>query len=216
MHWLNMAICLPPNKQDESPGTESVASDLAASFQFDKDRALKLTKEHSTGNDVPNLELMIAKPTTLMELVIGKYNAENRSRFRGRRRRSRDNAQQQSSTQRHNTQQWLDALYEVDFDSLPQSGKIDYILLRNRLQYNAANANRRNGQREAANAVDESGIRGRPIGREQLIRELQREMIPYAPDQLIEIAMKEYQWCQEELKKSDQGNGLWGRLRWSG
>ncbi|MEJ0032140.1 MAG: hypothetical protein WDO15_17975 [Bacteroidota bacterium] len=37
---------------------------------------------------------------------------------------------------------------------------------------------------------DGSGIIGNPIGREELIRQLQFEMIPYSPEDLIDIANK--------------------------
>lgn len=45
-------------------------------------------------------------------------------------------------------------------------------------------------------------IIGDPIGREALLSELAAEMIPYSPEELIEIARKEQAWCEVELKKA--------------
>ncbi|HCA56855.1 MAG TPA: DUF885 domain-containing protein, partial [Blastocatellia bacterium] len=50
-------------------------------------------------------------------------------------------------------------------------------------------------------------IIGDPIGREALIRELQFEMIPYTPEELVELAEKEFEWCVAELKKASREMG---------
>jgi uncharacterized protein (DUF885 family) len=55
---------------------------------------------------------------------------------------------------------------------------------------------------------DGSGITGHPIGREELIRQLQVEMIPYTPDELIDIANKEFAWCDKEMLKASQEMGF--------
>ncbi len=49
---------------------------------------------------------------------------------------------------------------------------------------------------------DGSGIFGRPLGREALEREIQSEMIPYTAGELIELARREFEWCQEQLSRS--------------
>lgn len=54
---------------------------------------------------------------------------------------------------------------------------------------------------------DKTTIIGDPIGREALIRDLKFEMIPYSPEELIEIANKEFAWCQTELKKASREMG---------
>lgn len=51
---------------------------------------------------------------------------------------------------------------------------------------------------------DGSGIIGNPIGREELLRLLQYEMIPYSPEELVEIANKEFAWCDAELLKASR------------
>ncbi len=55
---------------------------------------------------------------------------------------------------------------------------------------------------------DESGIVGSPIGREEVIKQLEAEMIPYTPEQLIELANKEFAWCDRELLKASQEMGF--------
>ncbi len=55
---------------------------------------------------------------------------------------------------------------------------------------------------------DGSGIIGNPIGREELIRQLQYEMIPYSPEEIIEIANKEFTWCDKEMLKASKEMGF--------
>jgi uncharacterized protein (DUF885 family) len=52
-------------------------------------------------------------------------------------------------------------------------------------------------------------IIGDPIGREALMVELAREMIPYTPEELIALANQELAWCENEMKKAsrDLGHG---------
>jgi hypothetical protein len=55
---------------------------------------------------------------------------------------------------------------------------------------------------------DGSGIVGNPIGREELIRQLKMEFIPYAPEDLVNIANKEFAWCDSELLKASREMGF--------
>jgi len=55
---------------------------------------------------------------------------------------------------------------------------------------------------------DGSGIIGNPIGRDELIRLLQYEMISYTPEELINIANKEFAWCEVELLKASREMGF--------
>jgi uncharacterized protein (DUF885 family) len=55
---------------------------------------------------------------------------------------------------------------------------------------------------------DGSGIIGNPIGREELLRLLSYEMIPYSPEDLVEIANKEFAWCDAELLKASREMGF--------
>jgi uncharacterized protein (DUF885 family) len=55
---------------------------------------------------------------------------------------------------------------------------------------------------------DGSGIVGYPIGKEEIIRQLQLEFIPYTPEELIDIANKEFAWCDAEMLKASQDMGF--------
>lgn len=57
-------------------------------------------------------------------------------------------------------------------------------------------------------ATDKSGIVGVQAGRESLIRQLKNEMIPYTPEELIEIANKEFAWCEAEMLKAAKEMGF--------
>jgi dipeptidyl aminopeptidase/acylaminoacyl peptidase/uncharacterized protein (DUF885 family) len=56
---------------------------------------------------------------------------------------------------------------------------------------------------------DESALVGEPIGRDALRAELDAAMIPYSPEELIDIANREFAWCRAELKRAahDMGYG---------
>ncbi|MGH9370873.1 MAG: DUF885 family protein [Vicinamibacterales bacterium] len=64
----------------------------------------------------------------------------------------------------------------------------------------------RGGTPDAPPVSDE--IVGDPIGREGLMEDLAGEMIPYTPEQLIEIGNREYAWCENEMKKASREMGL--------
>ena len=51
-------------------------------------------------------------------------------------------------------------------------------------------------------------IIGDPIGREAFLQELEYEMIPYTPEELVEIANKEFAWCEAEMKKASREMGF--------
>lgn len=55
---------------------------------------------------------------------------------------------------------------------------------------------------------DGSGIVGNPIGRDEIMRLLELEMIPYTPEELIAIANKEFAWCDAELLKASREMGF--------
>lgn len=55
---------------------------------------------------------------------------------------------------------------------------------------------------------DNNAIIGNPIGRDAIISELEFEMIPYTPEDLIAIAEKEFVWCETEMKKASRELGF--------
>ncbi|WEW60137.1 hypothetical protein PRK78_005622 [Emydomyces testavorans] len=55
---------------------------------------------------------------------------------------------------------------------------------------------------------DEDAIVGQPIGREGLLADLEAEVIPYSPEELIHIGEEEYKWCETEMKKASRELGF--------
>lgn len=70
-----------------------------------------------------------------------------------------------------------------------------------------AQAFRSSADKNAPNK-DSSGIVGFPIGRDEIVRQLQYEMIPYTPEELIDIANKEFAWCDKEMLKASAEMGF--------
>ena len=68
------------------------------------------------------------------------------------------------------------------------------------LQYSLQVKNARTKQSVARD--DGSGIEGNPIGAKALQDLLEYEMIPYTAEELVEIANREFAWCDNEIKKA--------------
>ena len=54
---------------------------------------------------------------------------------------------------------------------------------------------------------DDDPVIGDPIGREALLDALDAEMIPYTPEELLDIADKEFAWCEVEMKRAARDLG---------
>lgn len=64
------------------------------------------------------------------------------------------------------------------------------------------------GKNLSTQKIDASGIVGNPIGKEEIFRRLQLEMIPYSPEELVDIANKEFAWCDAEMLKASKELGF--------
>ena len=60
---------------------------------------------------------------------------------------------------------------------------------------------------ETAKSSDPT-LAGNPVGRNEIIRKLNLEMIAYSPEELIEMATKELAWCDEEMLAATKELGL--------
>ncbi|MTI89113.1 MAG: DUF885 domain-containing protein [Balneolaceae bacterium] len=60
---------------------------------------------------------------------------------------------------------------------------------------------------EDAHEDDGSGIVGNPIGEEEINRRLRFEMISYSPQELIDIANKQFTWTEQEMLKASRELG---------
>jgi uncharacterized protein (DUF885 family) len=55
---------------------------------------------------------------------------------------------------------------------------------------------------------EDEPIVGDPIGRQGILEDLEAEMIQYTPEELVEIAKKEYAWCEAEMIKASREMGF--------
>ncbi|RYY16322.1 MAG: DUF885 family protein, partial [Chitinophagaceae bacterium] len=67
---------------------------------------------------------------------------------------------------------------------------------------------RKKGKINTSQKDDGSGIIGNPIGRDELIRTLKLEFIPYTAEELVDIANREFAWCDAELLKASREMGF--------
>ena len=71
-----------------------------------------------------------------------------------------------------------------------------------------ATAIKKKGKINTSQKDDGSGIIGNPIGSVELVRQLRQEFISYTPEDLVEIANKEFAWCDAELLKASREMGF--------
>lgn len=67
---------------------------------------------------------------------------------------------------------------------------------------------RRKGKINTLQKDDGSGIVGNPIGSTELVRQLKYEWISYGPEDLVDIANKEFAWCDAEMLKASREMGF--------
>ena len=145
-----------------------------------------------------------------MQPVIEKFASERR-RARGERPpREADGPAQSAESRGARLRAWMAALEQLDFDGFALADRVDYLLLKNHLDRELRRLDQPSNPPPASSGLPTGGseITGRPIGREALLAELAHEMIPYAPDELIAIANREYAWCEAELKSCSRAMGL--------
>ena len=147
-------------------------------------------------SDAPDLKALLSQPRSELVPVVEQYLGDRYGRGRSRPRADRDPAR------------WLDALKKLDFDELIRDGKTDYILMRTHLERERKRQElRQTGGGRPVAPKDDTGITGRPIGRDALLAELAGEMIAYTPEELIALAKGELAWCEVELKKASREMG---------
>ncbi|MBO9562094.1 MAG: hypothetical protein J7621_04940, partial [Niastella sp.] len=71
-----------------------------------------------------------------------------------------------------------------------------------------ANAINKKSRTESTQKDDGSGIPANPVGEEEVTRQLRLEFIPYSVQDLIDIATKEFAWCDAELLKASREMGF--------
>jgi hypothetical protein len=152
-------------------------------------------------NEVPDLNEILALPQDEMAGIVQLF----RGTGAGARGAGADGPAPVRDAQYYND--WLAALQTLDFDRLTRNAQVDYLFLKRRAELGLA----RVGKPLPANnprKTDNSGIRGNARGREGLIRDLEDELIPYTPEQLIVLADREFAWVDSELKKASRQMGF--------
>ena len=102
---------------------------------------------------------------------------------------------------------WLKALRTLDFDKLSRNAQVDYLYIKKNAELQIARAGVTLPDTPPRKA-DASGITGKARGRQGLIFDLQDELIPYTPEELIGLAEVEFAWCEAEMKKASRQLGL--------
>jgi hypothetical protein len=98
--------------------------------------------------------------------------------------------------QRQWYESWLRELAALDFAALSMEGKVDYVLLRNRIDF------------ELAMLAVPAGARTGPIGAEGLRAHLAHDLMPYTAEELIAIANTEFAYLEGELLKASREMGF--------
>jgi uncharacterized protein (DUF885 family) len=166
-------------------------------------------------SDVPDLAALLEFRGSELIEVVAQYQNDRASfgRFGGAFTRLPKTPEGQAKLKKLCTD-WLAALAKLDFDKLSLEGRVDYLLLQNRIQSDLrrldlqAKASEEPARKPGgAGPKDPSGIVGHPIGRAALLVELAAEMIPYTPEELLAVADKEFAWCEAEMKKAAREMG---------
>ena len=64
------------------------------------------------------------------------------------------------------------------------------------------------GYAKAIQPPENATVVGTPAGRDALISDLNYNLIPYTPEELIELARKELAWCEQEMIRASREMGL--------
>jgi uncharacterized protein (DUF885 family) len=154
-------------------------------------------------NEVPDLAEILALPQDEMTEIVQRFRGSSGDRGGGGAAGARGSVV-------HNAQyynDWLAALKTLDFDRMTRNAQVDYLFLKKRAELELGRLDNplpTNNPRK----TDNSGIPGSARGREGLIRDLQDELIPYTPEQLIVLADREFAWCENEMRKASREMGF--------
>jgi hypothetical protein len=102
---------------------------------------------------------------------------------------------------------WLAALTTLDFDALSRNAQVNYLAITRISEQEIARANFV-PPADIPRKTDDSGIEGPARGRDGLILDLADEMIPYTPEQLIELGNREFAWTVAEMEKASTELGF--------
>jgi len=159
-------------------------------------------------SSVPDLAEIIGLPQDEMRDIVARFNADGGRGAGGRGGRGGQPPETPAApAPKRDNRAWLEALKSLDFDALSRNAQVDYLYVKWRAETDIAHETETIPPGPAFRG-DASKIEGKPRGREGLISDLRDNMIPYTPEQLIALANKEFEWCENEMKKASRAMGF--------
>ena len=157
-------------------------------------------------SEVPDLNELLALPQDEMAEIVQRFRAvQGGGRGGGGRGQGGGGAAPVRDSAFFNG--WLAALNTLNFDRLSRNAQVDYLFIKKRAELERSRLGRPLPETNPRK-TDDSGIPGPARGREGLIRDLEDELIPYTPEQLIVLAEREFAWHEEEMKKASRELGF--------
>jgi len=156
-------------------------------------------------SSVPDLAMIIALPQDEMRGIVEQFRAGMGGRSGQRRRANMPPPAPPAGPEYYRA--WLSALETLDFDALSRNAQVDYLYIRRTSELALTRASA-TPQQNIPRKTDDSGIEGAARGRDGLLLDLADELIPYTPEQLIELGNREYVWTVEEMKKASREMGF--------
>jgi uncharacterized protein (DUF885 family) len=150
-------------------------------------------------SEAPDLAEILALPQDEMVDIVRRFRAAPENG------RGAGGAAPPRTAQYYND--WLAALKTLDFDRLTRHAQVDYLFLKKRAELELARLDKPLPSINPRK-TDNTGIPGNARGREGLIRDLEDELIPYTPEQLIVLADREFAWCENEMRKASRQMGF--------
>jgi uncharacterized protein (DUF885 family) len=195
--------------KDKGPGAVLPAGSLPAAMKLTlSDAANPRPALPGKASDAPDLAALLARPASELRAVVQRYRTDRQQIARplGGPGKGPKTAEGKARLKQFDND-WLAALEKLDFDKLSRQGRVDYLLLRNYLVQEVRRLDLPPAEDGPAKK-DASGIAGRPIGRAALVHELAAEMIGSTPEELLDLADREFAWCEAEMKRASQDMGF--------
>lgn len=165
----------------------------------------------SSASSPVDIAALLSPPDLKLPTLIEQYR-DSKPRARRGRRNARNGSDTTDLQQRRRAmlKSWQQGLTSIDFEKLKHPDQIDYLLLKNDIDYELAKLKLPAQDIEIKWSLPEDprSMSGFPTGAEALQVELDHEMIRYSPEQLVVIAEKELQWCRKELITASNEMGL--------
>ena len=156
---------------------------------------------------VPDLERYMALPQDETIDIVGAFRGAGGGGGRGGGRGAAPGAPPAPVRDVAFHQAWLEALKTLDFDALSRNAQVNYLAIKRICEQQIARANFVPPS-DIPRKTDNSGIEGPARGRDGLILDLADEMIPYSPEELIELGNREFAWTVAEMEKASAELGF--------